>query len=325
MYESLGPVTLKSGEEVSAGVVIGPDVRWADRVGDLLSHKGEVWNWQNAECLRNELGIDVCFYLLHRDGVPFANILTATAHGVGHFGHVFTRPEDRRQGAASQLMGLQMVDFGRRGGRALFLGTGYDSAAYHIYAGHGFRGLEAESGQMDYYTDPGEAFREVWFADGAVDIHGAGWVHWPTTVPLFTGDFPGTVRWASAGLWGRDSTEGAWLHLLHDEPTRARVLVQRDTQAVVGAAVCAPHRLWPHSCAVDLYCHPSFWEYGGELLAALDLPAADRYLALSDDGCPQKADVLAAAGYTSTAQHTRRVAVDHLRTRFADVTEWERR
>ena len=33
MYKSLGTVTLKDREQVEAGVVIGPDPAWADRVG----------------------------------------------------------------------------------------------------------------------------------------------------------------------------------------------------------------------------------------------------------------------------------------------------
>jgi hypothetical protein len=142
---------------------------------------------------------------------------------------------------------------------------------------------------------------------------------------LFTGDFPGTVRCAPLRLFGRASTEGAWLHLLHGDATRARVLVRRGTNAVVGAAVWGDHPQWPRTCLVDVFCHPAFWDRGGELLASLDLPAAaERCLALSDDGCPQKAEVLAAAGFTSTARFERRLAVDGRRTRFVDVTEWER-
>ncbi|HAA73566.1 TPA: hypothetical protein DCE37_00380 [Candidatus Latescibacteria bacterium] len=40
---------------------------------------------------------------------------------VGLFGHVFTKPEERRKGAANALM----EDFRQRGGKALYLGTGY--------------------------------------------------------------------------------------------------------------------------------------------------------------------------------------------------------
>jgi hypothetical protein len=118
MYESLGSVRLKDGEQVQAGVVLGLDDLWADWVCELLKHKGEIWRWGNAECLRNDLGIDVRFYVLHRDNVPFANLFTITGGGVGHFGHVFTEPANRRKGAAVSLMALQMEDFRTRSGRS---------------------------------------------------------------------------------------------------------------------------------------------------------------------------------------------------------------
>ena len=233
-----------------------------------MSHKGGVWRWQNARCLRDDLGIDVRFYLLHRDGSPFANMLSATRHVVGHFGRVYTRPEDRRKGAASALMRHLMEDFRRRKGRALFLGTGYDSAPFHIYQAEGFRGLEPESGLMDYYVGSGETFRREWFSIGPVEVGAVSWENWPTSAPLFTGPFPGTVRMAPLGMFGRVSTESGWLHL--------------------------------------------------------DLPG-DRWLAVSDDGCPEKEAVLAVAGFTATGGAASRVAVDAGKTRLADIKGWERR
>ncbi len=323
MYERLGVVELKGGEKVEAGVVIGPDPQWADRVCDLLSHKGEVWAWGNAECLRQNLGIDVRYYVLHRDGVPFANIMTVSHYGVGHFGHVYTVPEDRRQGAASSLMSLLMEDFRQRHGQALFLGTGFDSAPYHIYHAEGFRGLEPESGLMEYYAASGETFRAGWIAQGPVEVRSASWENWPTSAPLFTGAFPGTVRCAPLRMFGRVSTEGGWLHLLHDDSRQGRVLVRPETGAVVGAAVAGEHPLWPDTGLLDVYCHPAFWDYGTEILGALDLSQKNSWLAVSDDGCPDKDAVLAAGGFTSTGQAAGRVAVDTRRTRMADVTEWE--
>ncbi len=289
-----------------------------------MSHKGGVWRWQNARCLRDDLGIDVRFYLLHRDGSPFANMLSATRHGVGHFGHVYTRPEDRRKGAASALMRHLMEDFRRRKGRALFLGTGYDSAPFHIYQAEGFRGLEPESGLMDYYVGSGETFRREWFSIGPVEVGAVTWENWPTSAPLFTGPFPGTVRMAPLGMFGRVSTESGWLHLLHDDSKRGRVLIRPETGAIVGAAVAGGHPLWPDTGLLDVYCHPAFWDWGTELLAALDLPG-DRWLAVSDDGCPEKEAVLAAAGFTATGGAASRVAVDAGKTRLADIKGWERR
>lgn len=158
MYTELKPVTLRSGEEVTAAVVQGPDADWADRICPMLQHKGEPWTWQNASVLTRDLGIDAYFYVLHRAGRPFANVMTIEGDGVGIFGHVWTDPADRRQGASSHLIRQQMDHFRRRSGRALYLGTGYGSGAYRIYARHGFESVEPASGYMAYVPAGAEAF-----------------------------------------------------------------------------------------------------------------------------------------------------------------------
>jgi hypothetical protein len=45
----------------------GPDLEWADRIVALLEHKGEPWNWQNQAVLRDYIGLDVRFFILHKD------------------------------------------------------------------------------------------------------------------------------------------------------------------------------------------------------------------------------------------------------------------
>jgi hypothetical protein len=332
MYRALGKVRLKSGEEVEAGAVVGPDLDWAERVERLLGHKGPVWRWQNAAAVRRDLGIEARFYLLHRQGEPLANVATFTYRGVGHFGHVWTVPEDRRQGAASQLMGLQMEDFRRQGGRALFLGTGYDSAPYHIYASHGFVGLEPKSGQMEYYAQGKAQFEAEYFAAGPAQIQEVAWPHWPASAALFLGDFSGAVRCAPLRLLGRSSTEGPFLDLIQGEEerrekgelSRARVLCQASIQAVVGLAIWDWDPLWPSTGVVDVYCHPDFWEEGGALLGALPLPEAERYVAYSDADCLEKGEVLRSAGFRPVARHARRAALDRARTRWVDVSVWEK-
>lgn len=97
MYQTLGKVTLRSGETVEAGVVAGPDPVWAERLVKLLWHKGDPWNWQNARLLEADQGLDAYFYMLHRDGKPLANIMTVENNGVGHFGHVWTEPAEGGQ------------------------------------------------------------------------------------------------------------------------------------------------------------------------------------------------------------------------------------
>lgn len=334
MYETLGKVELRGGEEVAAGVVTGPDLAWAERVEQLLGHKGDVWRWQNSQAIRRELGVDMRFYLLHRDGDPFANMMTAEHFGVGHFGHVWTNPADRRKGAASLLMGLQIAHFRERGGRALFLGTEYDSPAYHIYASRGFTGIEEESGNMEYYAASRESFEAEYFASGPTEIQAAAWRHWPATAALFLGGYPGTVRCAPMGLFGRSSTEHAMLEVIHESEGRQEegevtpkcsVMMQSDSHAAAGLAAWGSHPLWPGTGIADVYCHPDFWERGArELLASLQMPQFERLLAYSDEGCAAKAQVLEETGFRQVGRFERRLAIDRAGRQSATVLEWER-
>ena len=112
MYEKLDDVTLKTGEKVELGVVMGPDLEWADRIdADLLAHKGGVWQWGNEKVLRESLEMEAYFYILHRDGTPFANVMNIEYKGVGILGHVYTRPEERQQGACAAIFRGLMPHF----------------------------------------------------------------------------------------------------------------------------------------------------------------------------------------------------------------------
>ena len=108
------------------------------------------------------------------------------------------------------------------------------------------------------------------------------------------------------------------------QPRRARVWCQTLTQAVVGLAMWDWDPLWPSTCVVDVYCHPEFWKEGWSLLGALPLPVAERHVAYSDEGCPQKGEALRLAGFRQTVRHSERVAVDRARTRLVDVSVWEK-
>jgi hypothetical protein len=334
MYKELGQVTLKTGERAAAGVVVGPDLEWAERIEKLLEHKGDIWNWQNSQMVRSEPGIEARFYVLHRDGDPFANIASFELAGVGDFGHVWTRPEDRQKGACAALMELQMADFIARQGQALFLETGFDSAPYHIYERFGFRGIEPQSGTMAWYADSREAFDARYFARGETTIEPATWAHWPSSLALFLGDFSCVVRCLPLKLVGRQPREGAFLSLLRDEEKRrlegkeprAMVLKQAGTMAVVGFAAWGWHPLWPDTCLLDVYCHPHHWDRAAELLGALTLPDGQRFrpngqrvVAYADADCAHKAPILSAFGFRQTGTLRRWVAADWAQTSFVDV------
>ena len=282
--------------------------------------------------LRERLDVDAYFYILHRGGIPFANMSTVETRGVGIFGHVYTRPEDRRKRAATELMRVMMDHFRRRDGRALYLGTGYDSHPYHIYRAHGFEGLEPHSGYMDYHTTSRDAFEAGYFAKGPAEAAALDWRDWPASTALFTGGFPGVTRCAGMRIFGRQSTESPLLPFIRDACTRredgrnARVQVmrQRETAAVTGLAMWSSDSLWPRSCVVDVYCHPHFWDRSQDLLGALSLPDAERYLAYCDAGFEPKAEALSRAGFRPSVTYGRRVARDCARTGYVDVTAWEK-
>ena len=336
MYQKLGTVTLRSGETVEAGVVKGPEPAWAERLVKLLWHKGDPWNWQNARLLEADQGLDAYFYVLHRDGKPLANIMTVENAGVGHFGHVWTEPADRQKGASSLLMALQMEHFTARGGQALFLGTGYDSVAYHMYARFGFQSIEPKSGYMAYYCTSQGDFEARYFARpttaAEVMIQPLAWPHWPASAPLFLGDFPGVVRCVRGGIFGRESSEGGLLPLLLEAEDRQKqgqapatvVLQQRTSGAVLGLATGHWHPLWPDHYLLDLYCHPAYWEHAPALLIALPLPPALRTVIYADSSDQVKQKVLTTVGFQAVATLPNWLTVDPSRSRPVDVVIFAR-
>ncbi len=332
MYESFGNVQLKSGETVESCVVQGPDPEWAPRVIDLLGHKGTIWNEQNRQALTQDLGIDVYYYLLQRDNVPFANILISEHGDVGLLSHVWTVPDDRRKGAASILMENAVSHFKQRGGKAMVLETEYDSAPYHIYTGFGFEGIEDNSGVMDWYAQSRRRFERDYFEECLPQVQAVNWTHWPTSSPLLIGDYPGIVRCAPLEVIGRIPPEQPLLPLLldnleraaTDQPPRGYALVNPDNDAVLGLSAWAPDPLWPDTHLIDVYCHPSFWDRAGQLLDALDLPDGARQLAYAEADCRGKLDLLEAADFKHTVTLPIRVAADRARNNWTDVLVYER-
>jgi GNAT superfamily N-acetyltransferase len=333
MYEALDRFALKTGESVEMGVVKGPEPGWSDRLEALLAHKGDYWKWGNEQVLRYDRGIDAFYYILHRDGAPFANIMTIEHRGVGLLGHVYTDPQDRRKGAASALLRRLMDHFSERDGQALYLGTGYNSPAYHIYRTCGFESVEPGSGCMSCFTASQEIFEKRYFSPGPADLKPLEWPHWPASPPLFVGGWPGSVRCVPFRILGRQSTEGPALRRLKDESENREagksavttaVLEHRETSAVVGLSAFSFDPIWPGTVLVDVYCHPDFWKKAPELIEALELPPAERRLAYADASCPVKEESLSAAGYRQIAHLPDHVATSRSRASLVDVTIWQK-
>lgn len=334
MYETLSTVTLRSGETVEAGVVIGPDRDWADRVQELLAHKGQIWQWQNARLLERERPLDARFYILHRNGTPLSHIMIGTRRGVGLLGHVWTVPQDRQQGASSGLLALALDHFRQNGGRALLLGTG-SAVAERMYARAGFARV-APHGYciMAYYTDDANTFHARFFSEAEpitdAVMEPLGWQHWPGASFLFAGGFPGVVRCAGLGLFGRALTEGPLLEPLRraetapaERPPRAFMLRQAETEAPGGFAMWRPDPVWPGTTLVDIYCHPRYWQRAPELLQALTLPTG-RAVAYADASVPEQGQALQTAGFRRLHTLPQWVAQDGPGELRTDVAMWVR-
>lgn len=270
----------------------------------MLQHKGDPWNWQNSELLRCRCGVDARFFILHRAGVPFANVMLVECGGVALLGHVWTAPTERRSGASSLLMERLLQDFLRNGGKAIFLGTEFDTSPWHYYRRRGFEPVEPGSGYMARYESSAEAFEQQWFQAEEAVIEPLDWPHWVTAAPLCLAGFPGNVRLAAVRLCGRRSSEEPLLGLIRENrrrqvdggPVRAMALRDARSAAVLGLACRRPHPLWPDRDILDVYCHPRWWHRAGDLLAALPSAGGKHTVAYVDrDHLPKQA-VLAAAG-----------------------------
>jgi len=321
-------LTLRSGEPVEASIVRAPDRDWADRLVRMLSHKGDPWNWQNSELLTSETGLDARFFVLHRQGSPFANIMLVDAAGAGILGHVWTEPRDRRSGASSMLMELVLEDFRARGGQALFLATDYEGPAWNYYRRWGFEPVERGSGYMARYETNAGEFDATWFGASQARVEPLDWPHWPGAVPLFLGPWPGAIRIAATKLIGRQSPEEAILPILRDqrammsagEPGVATILQATDGPAVLGFASRYPDRFWPRRTIVDLYCHPRWWHRAGDLLAGIRWVDGEQIVAYCDADLAPKLAVLERVGLRPVAVLPRWIAGGPADKASIDVT-----
>lgn len=298
MVEPLGDIILKSRERVQAAAIRGPDEQWRAQITRLLGHKGDIWRWQNSELLNHDTGIEPWFYVLHRDGRPFAHVMTAELNGVGIFGHVWTEPADRGQGASGRLIDQQMMHFRRRGGRALYLNTSPDNPAFALYQRQGFAAIEPGSGAMDFVPEGRAKFAADWFAPGPVQIEPVHWRHWPTAPALFMADIPGVARCVPLGLFGRMTSEEALLPWIQGANGRQVFVACKSNGAVVGVAAWNRDPIHAAEVCVDVFCHPQFWTAAAPLLdEVLGRAPATRRLAYADPNWPEKRAALVAAGF----------------------------
>lgn len=314
MYRKIEDVTLKNGERAELGVVLGPDE--AIELRHLLGHKGSVWKWQIEQSLDRKFEhVESRFYTLSKAGRPFANVMTVESHGAGIFGHVYTAPEERRKGAAEIIQRHQMADFKQRGGRALYLGTGYDTPPFHLYARHGFQGVEPGSGYMCWFADSQQSFERDVFAKAAVRHKPLAFEHWPTLPALAMMSHPARIRIAGMDVINVRSTEGGSLPYLvamynpDNDPdsktagAKSWVAISKKSNFPVAIAAIIPeHYFWSQALLLDLFCAPGFESELPKLVEKLQVPSGRNVICYADALWPEKQQVLQTCGFTKEAQ-----------------------
>ena len=305
MYAKLGEAVLKTDERMEVGVITAPDERHAEEVKQFLGHKGGNWEWHIERCVIESLdALETRFYVGKVDGSIITNIMTVEHQGIGILGHVFTMPKQRRKGACKGVMAYQMEDFRQRNGRALYLGTGYNSHPYYIYHSFGFESVFLESGFMKYYVD--EDFEEGYFAPVATQPKSVEWHDWPKVTALSGIVGSEALRSLIWNVYGPTNMEGGFLGFKHDLETAdvyedAKLLITSDGAIVGWATVSRDERWRPASAVLDLFFHPNFADDVPILLSSVAFPDV-KVQCYVDSSAKKKAAILEDAGFTCEGQ-----------------------
>ena len=301
MYNKLGEAVLKTNERMEVGVITAPDKRHAEEVKQFLGHKGGNWEWHIERCVIESLdALETRFYIGKVDGSVITNIMTVEHQSIGILGHVFTMPDQRRKGACKGVMAYQMEDFRQRKGRALYLGTGYNSHPYYIYHSFGFKSVFSKSGFMKYYVDTD--FEEHYFAPAPTQPKAVEWHDWPKVTALsgiIGGEALRSLIW---NVYGPTNMEGGFLNFKHDLETEnvyedAKLLMTSDGAIVGWATVSRDTRWRPATTVLDLFFHPNFADEVPTLLSSVAFPDA-KVQCYVDSGAEKKAAILETAGFT---------------------------
>lgn len=262
MERALGTVRLRDGRQAELLVVEAPDAGRRDEILALLAHKGPEWQVHLHEALAGRTNaLETRWYLAEVQGELVANAMTVERHGVGILGHVFTREAFRQRGLCNAVLGALMEDFRSRNGRALVLGTGYESVAYRIYESFGFRSLRG--GFMEYLAEPREEFDAEWFGPGDAETVPARWEHWPLVAMLAARPAGYGLRSVAWGLRDISNLEHPYCTFMGQVMKReaAGAVAVTGAGAVVACATVTPfvpgggRDPWAETWLVDAFAH----------------------------------------------------------------------
>ncbi|HIE26102.1 TPA: GNAT family N-acetyltransferase [Candidatus Poribacteria bacterium] len=313
MYSKLRDVKLKTGENMEVGVVLAPDDEYADKVKPFLDHKPGNFKWHIERCFEEQLDeLETRYYIGQINNEVICNIMIVEHRHVGILGHVFTSPDQRQKGACTGVINAQMEDFQRRSGEALYLGTGYDGPAYHIYKSVGFESVYPRSGFMKYWAN--DDFETKYFAKSETHVKEVQWNDWAKMTAL-TGIIDGDyLRSIAFNIYGPANFEGGFLDFKREledgERYRDAKLLASENGAIVAFATIVADSRWPGDVYIlDVFAHPNFWDDADKLLNALELPQG-KIQCYSDSITSSKAECLKKTGFQQEAVMKKQIRRD---------------
>jgi RimJ/RimL family protein N-acetyltransferase len=198
-------------------------------------------------------------------------------------------------------------DFVARGGRALYLGTEYDSPPYHIYRGFGFQGLD-DTGWMHWF--PEEGFEARFFAPSPARVRELTWGDWPLMQALTVVRSGWMLRSVEFHLYGAAGFELEYLELrrrLQQERIVWARCLQADSGAIAGFATLTRQPQWHFGALLlDFFVHESFYEQAPALLDALP-EREEKLQCFVDEEATAKAEALQCAGFEKEATLRRQI------------------
>jgi GNAT superfamily N-acetyltransferase len=301
MYRKIEDVAARDGASWEMGVITAPAPDFLAEMSAFYMHKGELWLWTVEASLGGEWdGVTARFYVASVAGRVVASVMVNENWGVGEVAHVYTVPEQRGRGLCSRLMREAVEDFDRRGGRVLYLGTGYDSTAYHIYSRCGFRSVTPESGLM-LRTKSLDVEADL-FAPAETRVVHAAWRHYPLMNALSmtpSGGMRSRLLQPTRAAYGPSMFEWAFLVLL-DQALARRVefrVLEVAGRCVAGWGTLAPRwGVGGDGWLLDFHVHPRFAADADRLIEAL--PARPGLTcAYVTSQFPEKANLLRRHGF----------------------------
>ncbi|MCW3051010.1 MAG: hypothetical protein JWN14_180, partial [Chthonomonadales bacterium] len=261
MNTTLATETLRTGERLTIECILAPEPDRETQIRPFLGHKPANYRAHIDGAFAGQCDeLETRFYIGLLNGEMVGNIMTVETGGIGIFGHVHTREDQRRKGICDAIMRHQMREFSSRNGHVLLLGTGYQSPAYRIYETHGFRDWPVgHPGAMRYDRVPQAEFEAKFFAAAPSQPVPARWKHWPLVALLATVPVPATLRSLTMDLWNVGLMEGSYSHFLHlygARPDAFAAVLESATGAVTALATCVPDKRWPGIYLLDLFAHP---------------------------------------------------------------------